>query len=306
MKSEAKKIVSACLMVVSAIVFVAGLAAGNPALWGSALALFIIALTVLLAAALNEEDSRPTGLSPDSAEQPRPAAESRAAETKTVTEPQTISQPKSRETAVTAGTPGDTGIRFDRTDTSGAAQPRSRLKLCPICELNYISEEEECCTICRGDRPEPMTVGGVRKSDIGRGPLSSRLVAGRSYGTKAYSIYEECCEDFGWDWSKKGSFAPQKPLFAPRADADRTSAVWFICYSNLGGRDDPDHRNRILDNGDRIVETVTSRIGAAEDDRRITFVKVQGQYVFFGVYELVRNGLRREYKRISRTYPVEG
>lgn len=138
----------------------------------------------------------------------------------------------------------------------------------------------------------------------------THIVRGNVYGTNSRTIYENFCDSLGWDKNKADQFGWQTPLYATNADTNRINDVWFIFYANY----DPEKLdsvvgnfhvvNLIQNNGDKIIEVVDDSIGRSNNANRITFIKTHSGYEFFGVYELVQNGTKRIYKRISDSYPL--
>lgn len=63
--------------------------------------------------------------------------------------------------------------------------------------------------------------------------------------------------------------------------------------------------NLIQNNGDTIIEVVDDNLGKSNNANRITFVKTNSGYEFFGVYKIVENGTTRRYQRISDNYPIK-
>lgn len=175
-------------------------------------------------------------------------------------------------------------------------------KICPKCKLNYLTDNEELCVMCRV-RTNSRTK--TTETDF------SHILRGRIYGTNSQKIYEKFCYTLGWDRSKIDQFGWQTPLYAANADTDRINDVWFIFYPNYDSQrldtyvDDCHVVNLIQDNGDTIIEIVDDAIGKANDTCRITFVKTKRGYEFLGVYEIVQNGTTRIYKRISDNYPIK-
>ena len=136
----------------------------------------------------------------------------------------------------------------------------------------------------------------------------SCIMRGRVYGTNSGIIYESFCDTLKWDRDKVNQFGRQgAPLYAENCDADRKLAVWFISNPKFYTTEifEKNHINFIKNNGDEIVEKVAPFIGSSRDTGRITFVKINRGYEFFGVYKLVQNGTTRIYKRISDIYPMK-
>lgn len=136
----------------------------------------------------------------------------------------------------------------------------------------------------------------------------SCIVRGCVYGTNSRTVYKSFCDILGWDRDKANQFGRQgAPLYAENCDADRKLAVWFISNPKFYDAEifEKNHINLIKHNGDEIVEKVAPFIGSSRDTGRITFVKTNRGYEFFGVYKLVANGTTRIYKRISDIYPIK-
>lgn len=179
-----------------------------------------------------------------------------------------------------------------------------KYKKCPKCELNYITEDEELCKECR-PIIRVSSHSNVIETDF------SKILCGRVYGGNSRKIYEKFCDTLGWDKNKANQFGWQTPLYAANADTSRTNDVWFIFYPNydinkLDAVVDNYHVvNLIIENGDKIIEVVDDSIGASNNANRITFVKTNNGYEFFGVYKIVENGTTRVYERIYNKYPIE-
>ena len=178
-------------------------------------------------------------------------------------------------------------------------------KKCPKCDLNYITDDKELCATCRPQikiAPHAKTV----ETDF------SHIMRGCVYGGNSRKIYEKFCDTLGWDKNKTNQFGWQTPLYAANADTNRTNDIWFIFYPNYDAKkldavvDDYHVVNLIRDNGDTIIEVVDDNIGKSNNANRITFVKTNSGYEFFGVYKIVENGTTRRYQRISNNYPIEG
>lgn len=175
---------------------------------------------------------------------------------------------------------------------------------CPKCDLNYITDDEEICSSCM---PQIKITSQSKQieSDF------SKIVCGHIYGGNSRKIYEKFCDTLGWDKTKANQFGWQTPLYAANADTDRTRGVWFIFYANYDADkldDIVENRhvvNLIQNNGDVIIEVVDGSIGASNLADRITFVKTNKGYEFYGVYKIIENGTTRCYQRISLNYPIK-
>lgn len=181
-------------------------------------------------------------------------------------------------------------------------------KKCPRCETNYILENEDYCDICRAEL-ELVT----NKTIFHRKKIEtdfSRIIRGCVYGTNSRNIYEKFCDTLGWDRNKINQFGFQTPLYATNADTNRKADVWFICYPNYdlqnldGVVEDCHVLNLIQKNGDIILDAVDEKTGCSNNANRITFVKTENGYEFFGVYKIIQNGTTRVYQRISDIYPM--
>ncbi len=169
-----------------------------------------------------------------------------------------------------------------------------KYKKCPICDLNYVTNDEKYCSVCQ------------RSLEID----FFHIVRGYVYGNNSQQIYEKFCDTLGWDRTKVNKFGWHTPLYAENADTDRTNDVWFIFYPNYDAEkinsvvDDYHVVNLIKNNGDNIIEVVENRLGKSNNANRITFVKTSSGYKFFGVYKIIHNGTTRLYQRISDIYPM--
>ncbi len=174
---------------------------------------------------------------------------------------------------------------------------------CPKCELNYIKEDEEICAACM-PQIKIKSYSNKVENDF------SKIVCGKNYGGNSRNIYTKFCKTLGWDISKQNQFGWQTPLYATNADTDRTRDVWFIFYANydINKLDNVVENvhvvNFIKEDGEQIIEIVDEEIGVSNQADRITFIKTNIGYVFFGVYRLIQNGTTRIYNRISRNYPI--
>lgn len=177
-------------------------------------------------------------------------------------------------------------------------------KKCPKCELNYITDDEELCATCR-PQIKITSYAKTVETDF------SHIIRGCVYGGNSRKIYEKFCDTLGWDKNKANQFGWQTPLYAANADTDRTNDVWFIFYPNYDAQkldavvDDYHVVNLIQNNGDNIIEAVDDNIGKSNNANRITFVKTNSGYEFFGVYKIIKNGTTRLYQRISDNYPIK-
>ena len=138
----------------------------------------------------------------------------------------------------------------------------------------------------------------------------------KGYGTRAQAIYDECCGKFGWDYTKRGLFAPQKPLYAAGATPEGYSPL-FLAHSNWTETKGGNMTNVITNT------TIEEKWDTLEYDfhhdkyTRVVFAKskkCQNNYVFIGVYkpvahreEKLPNGQTvwvKVFERISDEYGV--
>lgn len=144
--------------------------------------------------------------------------------------------------------------------------------------------------------------------------LSGKFEYGKIYGSKAFDIYSKACTFLDFDARKKFSFAPQRLLYATDCTKEGYS-VWMLPNSELNGLTNGKWVNFVdLGNGTILQYTVDPNyLESAEHDIRLTFVKQKsGDYVFIGVYELVKfekgypeRGMMKEtLKLISKDYPM--
>ena len=177
-------------------------------------------------------------------------------------------------------------------------------KKCPKCKLNYIADNEDFCIACR---PQNTNTFHMKKIETD----FSQIKRGFVYGNNSRKIYEQFCKTLGFDISKANQFGWQTPLYATNADTNKTNDVWFIFYPNYDAKkldtivNDYHVVNLIQNNGDTIIEIVDDTIGASNNSNRITFVKTNNGYEFFGVYKIVKNGTTRIYQRMYDNYPIE-
>ncbi len=127
-------------------------------------------------------------------------------------------------------------------------------------------------------------------------PMLGRLVRNlnKGYGTRAQNIYDYCCKQFAWDHTKRGLFAPQKPLYAKGATPEGYSPL-FLAHSNWTESKGSNWTNTITET------TIEEKWDTLGDDfyhdnlTRVVFAKSKScdwNYVFIGVYKPV--GYREE------------
>jgi hypothetical protein len=135
----------------------------------------------------------------------------------------------------------------------------------------------------------------------------STLISGKTYGSSSRDIYEDFCVSLKWDIVKAKRFGSRSPLYADKADTDRSRGVWFINFPKyeLIDTEGAKYTTFVLDNCKTIIEVVDETRGECSPNDRITFVKTQYGYKFLGVYALKENGLRHVFEKVSDVYPIE-
>jgi DNA-directed RNA polymerase subunit RPC12/RpoP len=157
--------------------------------------------------------------------------------------------------------------------------PKPAYKLCPRCETNIIRDGETLCNVCKGERPEPISIkpGGYY-------PIS-RLRRGAGYGGNARKIYEACCDIFGWNKWKSDQFILGKPFYAKKVDPAGRS-VWFIvCPSYIKPYAPDAPFNWIKDDGETIIDLHKDWRDYHNDGAdKIVFVTTGNGWEFSGIY----------------------
>ena len=162
---------------------------------------------------------------------------------------------------------------------------------CPICELNYLKNDEYICSICNNQKKNNLNSKlSNQKRDF------SSLRYNYNYGTNSKKIYEEFCNTLGWDKSKSECFGWQTPLFASNADKEHTKDVWFIFHANYNKENFDSISNSgrpvlnyINKKENYIIECLDENLwGESSNNERITFARMEnGQgYEFLGTYKL--------------------
>ena len=139
----------------------------------------------------------------------------------------------------------------------------------------------------------------------------------KSYGTRAQDIYDDCCKKFGWDYTKRGLFAPQKPLYAASATPEGYSPL-FLAHSNWIDTEPRKKENVIQEQ--TLEERWREKYDPAfytDTYTRVVFAKRKEcawNYVFLGVYQyketktvLLPDETKQYvkiYEKISDTYPL--
>lgn len=119
--------------------------------------------------------------------------------------------------------------------------------------------------------------------------INNKLVRNlhKGYGGQAQAIYDECCERFDWDRTKRGLFGRQQILYAENATPENYSP-WFLPHNSWTETKGGNWFNVIKE--ETIEEMwIEERYGLHYDKtKRVTFAKTKaGAYVFLGVYEPV-------------------
>jgi len=97
----------------------------------------------------------------------------------------------------------------------------------------------------------------------------------KGYGTRAQDIYDDCCKKFGWDYSKRSLFAPQKPLYAAGATPEGYSPLFLA------------HSNWTESKGSNWTNTITANMSCFTKNMAIVYTKNNISLItFFIVYYL--------------------
>ncbi len=120
---------------------------------------------------------------------------------------------------------------------------------------------------------------------------SNKLVRNlyKGYGTRAQPIYDECCKKFGWDSSKRGLFAPQKPLYALKATPEGYSPL-FLAHSNWTESKGGNWTNTITPTTIEEKWDTLDYVFYQDQCTRVVFAKTKHcnyNYVFLGLYKPV-------------------
>ena len=142
---------------------------------------------------------------------------------------------------------------------------------------------------------------------------SSQLLLGRLYGNNPRKIYIKLCRAFGWDRSKTKLFGKNQPMYAKNVDGEGEVEVWFLSRpfyekTPLEQLDRSVISGYIDRNGDYIFEYFNKFYHDSRYDR-VTFVKTDKGYVFYGVYKLTtftgdEDNSIPVYKRIGYDFPM--
>lgn len=148
---------------------------------------------------------------------------------------------------------------------------------------------------------------------------NNTMKIGFSAGRKAIENYDKCCELFHFKSVLRGSFAPQKMLYARNATPEGYS-VWMLAHTSLNEKFNDNNRwfNYVEPNGTiREVWFDPSDANMSQKDftYRVCFIKQKsGLYEFQGIYKPEKQAweeihgkleLVRTYIRVSDVYPVE-
>ncbi|MDE6301960.1 MAG: hypothetical protein K2M36_00020, partial [Clostridia bacterium] len=132
---------------------------------------------------------------------------------------------------------------------------------------------------------------------------NKQLRRNESYGTSAQKIYSYGCENFGWKPEKAVGIGRGTPMFAGDA-TPRGYSVWFLVYTNLSGTGNANWSNEII--GDKILEhwsKIPDRDYFNDKSDRLTFAKINNEYVFLGLYAYdSTKGNVKTYRRIADIY----
>ncbi len=202
---------------------------------------------------------------------------------------------------------------------------------CPVCELNFISDDMEMCDVCAGKYSAKKTAKAGRQKKT-EGPIIldfPPLLCGSVYGSNAKNIYIKMCEKFGFRPSKAYLFGGQnRPHFAAGVDEDKSTDVWFMTsfvpiHSSVSPqqnlydlkdklfpyiKDDAQYIsggycNAMFCNGEYILEIADNLYPAVPGHGELVFLKREG-YIFLGVYHTIAEdiGLRLHIRDTER-YP---
>ena len=136
--------------------------------------------------------------------------------------------------------------------------------------------------------------------------MEDGLIVGRAYGRKAKDIYLEGYYNFGWKYSKLGSFCSQKILWEKDCSREGYS-VWFLPYSNLNNYKNPySNWTNFVGSDFKVIKEYWKEIDDRfynDEDVRITFVKQKnGQYLYLGIFqaqEMDRENRCKTYYRVD-------
>ena len=134
------------------------------------------------------------------------------------------------------------------------------------------------------------------------------LHLGDSFGTNSKNAYLRCCEWFGWDKSEAKHFGQQGALLYAKRATPEGFSPWFVSNHNLENTKGGKWSNTI--EGEFIYEEWDESDTRLWEDKtiRVVFLKLRGNYRFFGLYqvdniELKGNGkYTKTYKRASEEY----
>lgn len=148
---------------------------------------------------------------------------------------------------------------------------------------------------------------------------NNTMKIGFSAGTRAIDNYDKCCELFHFKSVLRGSFAPQKMLYARNATPEGYS-VWMLAHTSLNEKFSDNNRwfNFVEPNGTiREVWFDSSDANMSQKDfsYRVCFIKQRsGLYEFQGIYKPEKQAweelhgkleLVRTYVRVSDSYPMK-
>ena len=112
--------------------------------------------------------------------------------------------------------------------------------------------------------------------------------------------------NFGWKYSKLGSFCSQKILWEKDCSREGYS-VWFLPYSNLNNYKNPySNWTNFVGSDFKVIKEYWKEIDDRfynDEDVRITFVKQKnGQYLYLGIFqaqEMDRENRCKTYYRVD-------
>ena len=180
--------------------------------------------------------------------------------------------------------------------------------------INPVEKPKPEPIIAKNKENEPVFIADFVPATTGnyasyKSEMKDGLIVGHAYDRKAKEVYFEGIKYFGWDYSKAGSFFPQKLLFDKNCTKEGYS-LWFMPYSNLNN-----YRNKMANWIDFISSdfTVVKEIWKEVDNRvyddkdiRVTFAKQKdGRYLYLGIFqasEYDEETRCKTYRRIETDY----
>ena len=179
-------------------------------------------------------------------------------------------------------------------------------------ELKKIDEEqakkEKAASVSVTKKSKPINISLDQQIKLAPHGNNTILRIGSAFGTNSRRAYLKCCEWFGWDKSEAKNFGRQGALLYAKRATPEGYSPWFISNHNLertkGGKwNNTIEENFIYEQWDEADERIWN-----DKTIRVVFLKLRGNYSFFGVFcvdniELKENGkYTKTYKRVSKEY----